>query len=224
MGISNTVSARGDSRRPVATGAERVLRRFALAAGLAIAVALPAHAAPTLVNGGFESGDFTGWTGTGDTTFNGVQCPGPGPSVFQGNCSAFFGPVGTTGGITQTVTSLVVGTDYVISFAFQPDGGTPSSFSATFGGLPLINLANPPGSFLGPFQVLSFTRQATATSEALAFNFRDDPGFISLDAVSISVAVPEPATLAMLGIGFVGLWIGRRRRQQLFHSKTDPSK
>ena len=65
----------------------RIVGNLVAAAGLAFAMAGPAQAAPqpVLVNGGFETGDFTGWTQTGNTTFNGVQCPGPGPTVFSGN-------------------------------------------------------------------------------------------------------------------------------------------
>ena len=59
--------------------------------------------ASLVTNGGFETGDFAGWSQTGDTTFNGVQCPGPDPSVYEGNCSAFFGPSFSVGGIEQTI-------------------------------------------------------------------------------------------------------------------------
>lgn len=56
----------------------------------------------------------------------------------------------------------------------------------------------------------SFDTRATGASTALTFNFRDDPAFLHLDAVSVSV--PEPGTLPLLGIGFAGVWAGRRRR------------
>src|SRR5581483_9024216 len=107
-----------------------------LAGALALAP-LAAQATNIVANGGFETGDFTGWTQTGNTSFDGVQCPGPGPAVAAGNCSAFFGPVGSNGGITQNL-STVAGNAYQVDFDVLFDGGTPSFFSATFGGQTLI--------------------------------------------------------------------------------------
>ena len=83
--------------------------------------------ADLVTNGGFETGSFSGWTGTGNTVFNGVTCPGPGATVHGGNCAAFFGPVGSTGGISQNL-ATTPGTTYRIDFFFLPDGGNPSSF------------------------------------------------------------------------------------------------
>jgi hypothetical protein len=208
-----TTRARAGSHQSVPTSTARALRRvvnFVVAAGFAVALAVPAHAAPNLVtNGGFETGDFTGWTGTGDTSFDGVQCPGPGPLVYEGNCSAFFGPFGGLGGISQTLNSLIVGALYQITFALDPDGGTPSFFSASFGGTNLISLTD---LAPGPYRVYSFAAQATAASQTLAFNFRNDPGFLNLDAVRVSI--PEPASIALLGTGLIGLLL-RRRRESL---------
>jgi hypothetical protein len=177
-------------------------------AGLAV-FGSAAQAGPELVtNGGFETRDFSGWTETGDTTFNGVQCAGPGPSVYQGECSAFFGPFESAGGIEQVVNVGDAGTPWDLTFAFHSDGGSPSSFTVLFGGQTLLSLIDPPadGDTLYHFSGIS-----TAADMTLAFNFLDPAGFLYLDAVSVT-AVPEPATTSLLGAGLAGLFLWRRRK------------
>ncbi len=100
---------------------------------------------------------------------------------------------------------------WLIRFARNTDGGTPSEFSAVFGGVTLLNLPNPaatPG-----YVTHSFYATTSGASTALEFNFRDDPGFIMLDAVVVQAA-PAPETGALLGLGLSALWWARRRRPQ----------
>lgn len=49
-----------------------MVKRVALLCGLVCLFGLVANA-DIIVNGGFETGDFTGWTQTGDGSYSGVS-------------------------------------------------------------------------------------------------------------------------------------------------------
>jgi hypothetical protein len=89
------------------------LGSIVVAFGLAIAASWPAQAVNIVTNGGFETSSFAGWTQTGNTVFNGVECPGA-AFVFEGNCDAFFGPTGSNGGISQILTTII-GQHYLVA-------------------------------------------------------------------------------------------------------------
>src|SRR5438045_7880559 len=108
----------------VASAAVSILKSIAAAA---VAMTLTTSAfANLVVNGGFETGNLTGWVELGNSSFTGVTCPGPGPTVFEGDCSAFSGPQGSPGSIAQAVVPTTAGQLYTISFWALFDGGTPS--------------------------------------------------------------------------------------------------
>lgn len=179
---------------------------YALAASTALVLASPASAAELVTNGDFETGSLSGWTQVGSTTFNGVAT---GYGV-GGSNGAFFGPVGSTGGISQAL-ATIAGQTYTLSFALLSDGGTPNSFSVLFGGSNPLSLTNAPAF---GYTTYSYNLLATSASTNLQFDFRDDPGFWGLDNVSVTAAVPEPATWAMmlLGFGMMGGMLRYRRR------------
>lgn len=180
----------------------------ALMAGAAMLMsAAPSQAAELVSNGGFETGDFTGWTQFGNSAWDAVRHFG-----FAGSHAAYFGPVERVGGISQSL-ATVVGQTYNISFALANDGGSPTSFSADFGGSNLMSQSDAP-SF--DYTVYNFTRTATSASTTLSFTFLQDPSFYNLDSVSVTGttgAVPEPATWAMMifGLGAAGATMRRRK-------------
>ncbi len=183
-----------------------------LSAAAIVLAAMTAFAAPAqanlVTNGGFETGDFSSWTQTGEPVFDSVLCPGPDASVYAGNCSAFFGSPFAPSGIEQTLDVGSAGMVWNLSFAFRADGGAPSSFSVVFGGQTLLSLTDPAD---GDYMRYEFSGVTTAEDMTLSFDFSNAVGYLFLDDVAVT-AVPEPATTALLGAGLAGLLLWRRRK------------
>jgi hypothetical protein len=182
----------------------------------ALMVAAPASAS-IVVNGGFEAGDFSGWTQFGNAGFTSVGGVFGGIMPAEGDFHAWFGPIDTPGGITQTLTT-VAGTEYSVGFSLARTGFANNNFfSASFGDTLLVELTNWPASI---YQDFGFTVTAGGGSTPLTFTFRNNPNFFLLDAVSVTAVngggavIPEPATWAMMiaGFGLVGATARRRRR------------
>lgn len=172
-----------------------------------------------ITNGGFETGDFTGWVQSGNTGFTGVT---NNPSLAHGgNDYAFFGPVGSLGFITQTVTTTPSQT-YSLSFwlwnTADPAFNTPNEFQVLWQGNVVLDTLNVPTSSNYLNTVMSLT--ATGGTATISFGFRHDPSFFFFDDVSLVAAgVPEPATWALMGITGMALatgtvWYKRLRRQK----------
>jgi len=168
-----------------------------------------------VVNGGFESGNFSGWSQHGDTSFTGVSMSAWGGTPNSGDYYAYFGPVTSEGGIFQSLTT-VVGETYTIEFALAAEGDAPNSFSFDWGGSTLYSLEN---ASTFNYQTLSFSQVATSASTDLRFNFYHEPWFWYLDDVSVVMAqpphgtVPAPGALALFGLGLACL-VGIRRRRR----------
>lgn len=190
------------------------MRSSLVLASVALAFSTPAAAAELITNGGFETGDFTGFTLSGNTGFTFVTTEAP--AVSSGLFGAAFGPVGSLGTITQTLATSA-GQSYLISFDLSNLGGeTPNAFNVSFGGTSLFSATD---SAAFAFTNFSTTATAAGASTDLAFSFQHDPNFFTLDNISVTAvtsAVPEPTTWALmiLGLGFVGGTMRSARRQQ----------
>ena len=177
-------------------------------AGLFLAAAA-ANATPILVNGSFETGDFTGWTLGGNTDFTGVASSF-GPTPQDGIYDANFGPVGSDGFLSQSFSDSS-GQSYNLSFWFASDGGSPADFSASIDSTTLLSIGPVvPGS---GFTNYSFNFTGTG-SDTLSFTNRNDPAYNYLDNISVTqaIAVPEPGTLPLFATGLLAFFLLRRRK------------
>jgi len=173
-----------------------------------------------VLNGGFETGDFSNWTQARDTDFTEVLSSASDPDAPspEGAYHARFGPL-DNGDIFQNF-GTSVGTIYRVSYFLYT--GTSSSTRRTFearvgtpGSLITLETLTNPAIFAGYVQ-RSFTFTATSTTSRIRFTFQNDPDYWRLDDVFITRAVPEidPSRsrlpLLILFCGVLLVWERRR--------------
>jgi hypothetical protein len=147
-----------------------------------------------VVNGGFEAGNFSGWTLSGNARVScAVFSTGGGYSAHGGNYFAALGTPGLPGGTLSQTLATTAGLEYLVTFWYASDGSNPNELKLSINGGTAADLVNIPstGGLYNEFTGLYFT--ATGSSTLLQFNERDDPGYLALDDVSV-VAMPSGAS------------------------------
>jgi hypothetical protein len=171
-----------------------------------------------VANGGFEGSGtcgFAGWTIFGQTvagTDYGLIRASEGGIPFDGNCSAWFGPVGGETILSQYVPTLA-GQQYFLSVWVRNTnlGSAPDNhFQIIWEGTPLLTADNAPDA---PWTHLSGIITASVSSSFLAFVFRNVPGYFSIDDVSVD-PVPEPGAFVLCAPGLALVFLIRRARDR----------
>jgi hypothetical protein len=142
-------------------------------------------------NGGFETGNFSGWTLVGDTltgfgryqtVYDAVESTSSGYEVVHsGNYGAFLGD-DQLATLSQTV-ATAAGQNYLLScWLDNPASGSPQQFEVTWNGTTLYNVINPPAF---AWTNLQFIVTASGASSVLEFGAENGPDYFGLDDVSV---------------------------------------
>jgi hypothetical protein len=168
---------------------------------------------PTFGGGwGFVSNGFMGWTTNdpngvmeiGNSGIYGLPCDNGGCQSQEIDANAFDT-------VSYTVTGLTVGETYDLSWDYggRTSGG-PDALNVSFGGKPLVQDS---GS-VGVWSHNAFAVVAAASSETLTFAAVVTSGNPAEgnEITNVSLAAPEPATWAMMALGFAALGFAGVRR------------
>ncbi len=150
-----------------------------------------------IINGDFETGDFSSWAQFGNTKDNSINANATN-YVHSGTYGAKMGPSGTPSYLTQAVPTKL-GVAYLLSLWLNSEGAVPNEFSVSWNGIALFDQKN-----MGTtgWTNLQFQVTAMTTNSVLQLGFRNDPSYFGLDNITlIQIASPSPN---IFGINIVG--------------------
>ena len=175
-------------------------------------------------SGNVDNGGATGMYGNlqlwgpNNGAANGLQASPVGGNFVASDCAFGVAP------LSQTVNGLTAGQQYNVSFYWAGaqqsgfSGGTTEQWHVSLGNQTQSTVVknNANHGFTG-WQKETFTFTATGASEVLSFLAAGTPNgvppFSLIDGVSMTSAVPEPETFAMLGLGLGLVGFAARRRK-----------
>ena len=158
-----------------------------------------------VVNGGFETGDFTGWTliDNDSNRYENVVTQASSDDDIQPHSGSYEYEIGTVGQdseLDQQIATTAGGTYQVQFWLANPYGGHGGTdFTADFGGATLLSLTN---SGAQGYTEYTYDVTATASSTDLAFFAENNPDYWYLDDVSVVdltgvpvITAPTPQTV-----------------------------
>jgi PKD repeat protein len=140
-----------------------------------------------VVNGGFETGDFTGWSTGGN--FESCFVVSSPTFAHSGAWGAFLEPTGSLGYIYQTL-ATTPGTAYALSLWLDnPVSSTGAAFAVSWNGTALLNWTNPPAF---AWTNIQFNVTAPGSNTVLQFGFVNNNAFGLDDVRVLPAVVPRP--------------------------------
>ncbi len=169
----------------------------------ALSLGAGAGAMNLVVNGGFETGDFTGWTvnaASGTTTVGAV--------TFPGQYAAFFGTFDAGWDSLEQSVTTTAGVEYTLRFYVLNYGVGDDGIAISLNGNEVYR-AEPLFTPLEQWHQIEIGFLAQGAVTTFAISGGDNIASIGLDEVEL-YAVPAPGGVAL---GAMGMLLAARRRR-----------